>query len=74
MEIVKQINPATGETVKEPPDFIKTGDAAIVKLKPMRPLVVETQKAFPPLARFAIRDSGVTVAAGMCTELTKKTG
>ncbi len=74
VEIVKQINPATGETVKEKPDFIKTGDAAIVKLKPMRPLVVETQKAFPPLARFAIRDSGVTVAAGMCTELTKKTG
>ncbi|MEK6964090.1 MAG: translation elongation factor EF-1 subunit alpha [Nanoarchaeota archaeon] len=74
MEIVKQINPATGETVKEKPDFIKTGDAAIVKLKPMRPLVVETQKEFPPLARFAIRDSGVTVAAGMCIEVVKKTG
>ncbi|HLD04836.1 MAG TPA: translation elongation factor EF-1 subunit alpha [Candidatus Nanoarchaeia archaeon] len=74
VEIVKQINPTTGETVKEKPDFIKTGDAAIVKLKPMRPLVVETQKTFPPLARFAIRDSGVTVAAGMCTEVVKKTG
>lgn len=71
-EIVKKINPATGETLQEHPDFIKNGDAAVVKFKPMQPLVMEKQKDIPQLARFAIRDSGATVAAGMCIDLVKK--
>ncbi|MBN2142045.1 translation elongation factor EF-1 subunit alpha [Candidatus Woesearchaeota archaeon] len=71
-ELVKKINPATGEVLAEKPDFIKTGDVAIVKLKPVQPLVIETQKNFPQLARFAVRDSGQTVAAGMCIDLVKK--
>ncbi len=70
--IEKKLNPATGEVLEENPDFIKNGDAAIVKLKPVQPLVIETQKTIPQLSRFAIRDSGATVAAGMCTELVKK--
>jgi elongation factor 1-alpha len=71
-EIVKKLNPATGETLEEKPDFIKNGDAAIVKIKPVQPLVIETQKDIPQMSRFAVRDSGQTVAAGMCTELVKK--
>jgi len=72
MEIEKKLNPATGEVVAEKPDFIKNGDAAIVKIKPVQPLVIEKQKEIPQLARFAVRDSGQTVAAGMCVELVKK--
>ncbi|MBW3019602.1 translation elongation factor EF-1 subunit alpha, partial [Candidatus Woesearchaeota archaeon] len=72
IEIVKKINPATGETLQENPDFIKNGDAAIVKFKPVQPLVIEKQKDIPQLSRFAIRDSGQTVAAGMCIDLVKK--
>ncbi|MEK6822705.1 MAG: translation elongation factor EF-1 subunit alpha, partial [Nanoarchaeota archaeon] len=71
-EIVKKINPATGETVQEHPDFIKNGDAAIVKFKPVQPLVIEKQSVIPQLARFAVRDSGATVAAGMCIDLVQK--
>ncbi|RJQ21179.1 translation elongation factor EF-1 subunit alpha [Candidatus Woesearchaeota archaeon] len=71
-EIVKKINPATGETLADHPDFIKNGDAAVVKFKPMQPLVIEKVKEFPPLGRFAVRDSGNTVAAGMCIDLVKK--
>ncbi len=70
--IKKKLNPATGETLEENPDFIKNGDAAIVVCKPVQPLVIETQKDNPHMARFAIRDSGQTVAAGMCISLTKK--
>ena len=70
--IEKKLNPATGEVLAENPDFIKNGDAAIVKIKPVQPLVIETQKEIPQLSRFAIRDSGATVAAGMCIALTKK--
>jgi len=71
-EIVKKINPATGETLAENPDFIKNGDAAVVKLKPVQALVIEKVKEFPPLGRFAVRDSGNTVAAGMCIDVVKK--
>ena len=70
--IKQKLNPATGEVLEENPDFIRNGDAAIVQIKPMTPLVIETQKEIPQLSRFAIRDSGVTVSAGMCTALVKK--
>ncbi len=71
-ELVKKINPATGETMQEKPDFIKQGDVAIVKMKPVQPLVIERNKDIPHLSRFAIRDSGSTVAAGMCQDLVEK--
>ncbi len=70
--IEKKLNPATGEVLQENPDFIKNGDAAIVKIKPIQPLVIERKKDIPQLANFAIRDSGATVAAGMCIDLVKK--
>ncbi len=70
--IEKKLNPATGEVLEENPDFIKNGDAAIVRLKPVQALVIEKQKDIPQMSRFAIRDSGQTVAAGMCIDLVKK--
>ena len=72
MEIVKKLNPASGEVLQEHPDFIKNGDAAVIKLKPIQPLVIEKQSVSPHMARFAIRDSGQTVAAGMCIDLVAK--
>jgi len=70
--IEKKLNAATGETIAENPDFIKKGDAAIIKVKPVQPVVIEKQKDIPHMSRFAVRDSGVTVAAGMCIDLVKK--
>ncbi len=70
--IEKKINPSTGEVLEENPDFIKNGDAAIVKIKPVQPMVIEKQSEIPQLSRFAIRDSGATVAAGMCIDITQK--
>ncbi len=70
--IKKKINPATGETIAENPDFIKNGDVAVIQVKPITPLVIEMQKVIPQLAKFAVRDSGTTVAAGMCIDLVKK--
>ncbi len=71
-ELVKKINPATGETIQDHPDMLKNGDVAIVKIKPTQPLVIEKQKDIPHMARFAVRDAGSTVAAGMCIDLVKK--
>ena len=72
IKIEKKLDPATGAVKEENPDFIKRGDAAIVKIKPTKPLVIEKQSEIPHMARFAIRDAGTTVAAGMCIDLVKK--
>lgn len=71
-EILKKIDPKTGTTIQENPEYIKTGDAAIIKVKPTKPVIIEKQKDFPQLARFAIRDMGQTVAAGVCIDLVPK--
>ena len=71
-ELIAQINPATGEVIKEHPDFLKNGDTAKVRIKPQGNLCLETQKDNPFMSRFAVRDAGATVAAGMCTAITKK--
>ncbi|MDP3919109.1 MAG: translation elongation factor EF-1 subunit alpha [Nanoarchaeota archaeon] len=71
-ELVKQLDPATGEVKKEHPDMLKNGDAAIVKIVPTQPLVIEKKSDIPHMASFAIRDAGSTVAAGMCIDLVKK--
>lgn len=72
IKIEKKLDPATGQAKEENPDFIKNGDAAIIKVKPVQPLVIERYKDIPQMARFAVRDSGTTVAAGMCIDLVKK--
>ena len=68
-EIQKKLDPKTGTVKEENPDFIKTGDAAIVKIVPTRPMVIEPSKKIPQLGRFAIRDMGQTVAAGICLDV-----
>jgi elongation factor 1-alpha len=72
LAIEKKIDPTTGAVLEENPDFIKNGDAAIVKLRPLKPLVIETQKEIPQMSSFAIRDAGSTVAAGRCIASEKK--
>jgi len=71
-ELVAKIDPRTGQPTEEKPKTIKTGDSAIVRIQPLRPLVVETFKEFPELGRFALRDMGSTVAAGIVREITQK--
>jgi len=72
-KLIKKINPATGETIEENPDMLKNGEAAIVQVKPSKPLVIEKKSDIPQMSRFAIRDAGSTVAAGTCIDLIKKT-
>ena len=72
IELIAQIDPRTGEIIKANPDFLKNGDSAKVRIKPQGKLALETQKENPFMSRFAVRDAGATVAAGMCTEITKK--
>ncbi len=72
IEIVHKIDPTSGQPMPGKVDFLKNGDVAICKFKPMGNLVIETSKVNPHMARFAVRDAGATVAAGVCTELIEK--
>ena len=71
-ELIKKVDPKTGAVKEENPEFLKAGDVAVVKIKPTRPVVIEPAKEFPQLGRFAVRDMGQTVAAGMVIEVKKK--
>ncbi len=71
-EIQKKLDPKTGQVKEENPKFLKAGDAAIVKIKPLKPICIETYKEFPQLGRFAIRDMGTTVAAGIVLSITPR--
>ncbi len=71
-QIKKKLDPKTGQSLAENPDFLKNGDAAEVVIEPTKPIVIEKQEDIPQLSKFAIRDMGRTVAAGMCIDLVKK--
>jgi len=72
IEILHKIDPTSGQPIEGKVDFLKNGDVAMVKIKPMGNLVIEKSGVNPHMARFAIRDAGATVAAGVCTELVEK--
>ena len=71
-ELIRKIDPRSGQVVEEKPTFLKTGDAALVRMEPLHPISVEAYTEFPELGRFAVRDMGTTVAAGVVKEITKK--
>ena len=71
-EFIAKIDSKTGGVVEEKPKFLKTGDAAIVRIRPVRPLAIETFKEFPEIGRFALRDMGTTIAAGVVKSVTEK--
>ena len=70
-EFVSKINPATGAEDEKSPKFLKVGDSAIVKIRPVRPTPIETFQEFPEMGRFALRDMGATIAAGVVKEITE---
>ena len=70
IELIEKTSPDGVKTSN--PDFLKNGDIAKVRLKPIGNLVIEASSKNPHMAGFAIRDAGATVAAGMCMEIKEK--
>ncbi|MGM0398848.1 MAG: translation elongation factor EF-1 subunit alpha [Halobacteriota archaeon] len=69
--IDQKINPSTGEVEEENPDFIQSGDAAVVTVRPQKPLSIEPSSEIPELGSFAVRDMGQTIAAGKVLDVTE---
>jgi elongation factor 1-alpha len=70
--IDQKLDPASGDVAEESPDYIESGDAAIVTLRPQKPLVIEPAADLPELGSFAVRDMGQTIAAGKVLSVTPR--
>ncbi|UKZ47754.1 translation elongation factor EF-1 alpha [Trichoderma virens] len=70
-ELQEKIDRRTGKATETAPKFIKSGDSAIVKMIPSKPMCVEAFTDYPPLGRFAVRDMRQTVAVGVIKAVDK---
>ena len=68
-ELISRIDPRSGQVVEDHPSYLRTGDAAIVRFEPLMPVAMEVYSDFPQLGRFALRDMGTTIAAGVVLEI-----
>ena len=68
-DLISRIDPRSGQVVEENPSYLRTGDAAVVRFEPLYPVSMEVYSDFPQLGRFALRDMGATIAAGVVLEI-----
>jgi len=68
----EKIDRRSGKKLEDNPPMVKSGDAAIVKMVPQKPMCVEAFSDYAPLGRFAVRDMRQTVAVGVIKEVAKK--
>jgi len=68
VELQKKLDPKTGEVKKVNPDFLKNGEAGIIKVKPLQKISLEKIEEFPILGRFAFR-MGQTIGAGQVIDI-----
>jgi len=73
-ELLEKIDRRSGKAIEENPKALKSGDAAIVKMLPQKPMCVESFQEFPPLGRFAVRDMRQTVAVGVIKSVDRSEG
>jgi len=71
-ELLEKVDRRSGKTIEDAPKFLKSGEAAMVKMIPSKPMCVEKFADYPPLGRFAVRDMRQTVAVGVIKEVEKK--
>jgi len=71
-ELQEKIDRRSGKKLEDFPKKVKSGDAAIVRMKPSKPMCVESFQQYPPLGRFAVRDMRQTVAVGVIKAVEKE--
>merc|ERR1712033_81041 len=71
-ELKEKIDRRSGKKMEDFPKKVKSGEAAIVKMIPSKPMCVEAFSQYPPLGRFAVRDMKQTVAVGVIKSVDKK--
>ena len=73
-EFLEKVDRRSGKSLEPNPKTVKSGEAAIMKLIPTKPMCVEKFSDYAPLGRFAVRDMRQTVAVGVIKDVEKKVG
>jgi len=71
-QLVEKIDRRSGKSLETNPEKVKSGDSALVEMKPTKPMCVEAFSDYAPLGRFAVRDMRQTVAVGVIKSVKKK--
>jgi len=71
-QLIEKIDRRTGKKLEENPEKVKSGDSALILMKPSKPMCVEAFSDYAPLGRFAVRDMRQTVAVGVIKAVKKK--
>lgn len=69
--IDQELVPSTGEVSEFDPDYIQSGDSAVVSVRPKKPLSVEAVSEIPELGTFTMRDMGQTIGIGKVVDITQ---
>jgi elongation factor 1-alpha len=68
--IEMKLRPDSGEASGEAEtSFLIDGDAAIVRMRPLKPLILESTDILPGMSRFALRLGKDTLGAGSCISM-----
>jgi len=73
-EFLEKVDRRSGKSLEPNPKTVKSGEAAIMRLIPTKPMCVEKFSDYAPLGRFAVRDMRQTVAVGVIKDVEKKIG
>jgi elongation factor 1-alpha len=68
----RTLDPASGETAEENPDYIESGDAAVMTLRPQKPLSIESSSEIPGARELRYPRHGQTIAAGKVLDVTEQ--
>merc|ERR1712117_974215 len=72
VKLVEKIDRRSGKSLEDTPEKVKSGDSALVDMKPRKSMCVEAFNDYSPLGRFAVRDMRQTVAVGVIKSVNKK--
>ncbi|XP_072399063.1 protein HBS1 isoform X2 [Diabrotica undecimpunctata] len=68
-KLISQLNKSTGELLKKHPRFLGNNTSAIVEIQVSRPIALELYSECKELGRVMLRIGGVTIAAGLITQI-----
>jgi len=70
-KLVAQLHKSSGEVVKQRPRCLMRNSNAVVELETSHPICIELYRDIKELGRFMLRVGGITVAAGLVTQVRK---
>ncbi|CAH0546694.1 unnamed protein product [Brassicogethes aeneus] len=69
-KLISQLNKSTGELEKKHPRFLGNNTSATIEIQVQRPIALELYSECKELGRVMLRQGGVTIAAGLITNIT----